>query len=89
MKDQQRSGRSLEMGTARVEAFSDGVIAVIITIMALELRLLAGHAASRATADASYPRLPGRQGSVVIDAGGSYERVNRRSGTNQISVTAT
>src|SRR5919108_2379930 len=38
MKDQQRSGRSLEMGTARVEAFSDGVIAVIITIMALELR---------------------------------------------------
>jgi uncharacterized membrane protein len=34
----QRSGRSLEMGTARVEAFSDGVIAVIITIMALELR---------------------------------------------------
>jgi uncharacterized membrane protein len=38
MKDQQRSSPSLELGTARVEAFSDGVIAVIITIMALELR---------------------------------------------------
>ena len=38
MKDQERSGRSLEMGTARVEAFSDGVMAVIITIMAFQLR---------------------------------------------------
>jgi uncharacterized membrane protein len=38
MKHQQRSSPSLELGTARVEAFSDGVIAVIITIMALELR---------------------------------------------------
>jgi uncharacterized membrane protein len=32
MNGQQRSGRSLEIGTARVQAFSDGVIAVIITI---------------------------------------------------------
>jgi TMEM175 potassium channel family protein len=39
MKDQQRSGRSLEMGTARVEAFSDSVMAVIITIMAFQLRV--------------------------------------------------
>lgn len=54
MKDQQRSGRSLEMGTARVEAFSDGVIAVIITIMALELRAPHG-----ATGDAVREQLPG------------------------------
>jgi uncharacterized membrane protein len=54
MKGQQRSGRSLEMGTARVEAFSDGVIAVIITIMALELR--APHGASL---DAVRETLPG------------------------------
>lgn len=54
MKEQQRSGRSLEMGTARVEAFSDGVIAVIITIMALELR--APHGASL---DAMREQLPG------------------------------
>src|SRR6266540_3024768 len=38
MKEQERSTRSLEMGTARVEAFSDAVMAVIITIMAFELR---------------------------------------------------
>ena len=38
MKEQERSTRSLEMGTARVEAFSDAVLAVIITIMAFELR---------------------------------------------------
>ncbi len=38
MRDQERPGRPLELGTARVEAFSDGVMAVIITIMALELR---------------------------------------------------
>jgi uncharacterized membrane protein len=31
MKNQERSDRSLEMGTVRVEAFSDGVLAVIIT----------------------------------------------------------
>jgi uncharacterized membrane protein len=54
MKDRQRSGRSLEMGTARVEAFSDGVIAVIITIMALELRAPHG-----ATWDAVREQLPG------------------------------
>jgi uncharacterized membrane protein len=54
VKDQQRSGRSLELGTARVEAFSDGVIAVIITIMALELR--APHGASL---DAMREQLPG------------------------------
>jgi uncharacterized membrane protein len=54
MKGQQRSGRSLEMGTARVEAFSDGVMAVIITIMALELR--APHGASL---DAVRETLPG------------------------------
>jgi uncharacterized membrane protein len=54
VKDQQRSGRSLELGTARVEAFSDGVIAVIITIMALELRAPDG-----ASLDAVRQRLPG------------------------------
>jgi uncharacterized membrane protein len=54
MKDQQRSGRSLEMGTARVEAFSDGVIAVIITIMALELRAPRG-----ASLEAVRDQLPG------------------------------
>ena len=54
MKDQQRSGRSLELGTARVEAFSDAVIAVIITIMALELRAPDG-----ASLDAVRQRLPG------------------------------
>jgi uncharacterized membrane protein len=54
MKEQQRSGRSLELGTARVEAFSDGVIAVIITIMALELRAPEG-----ASLDAVRGRLPG------------------------------
>jgi uncharacterized membrane protein len=54
MKEQQRSGRSLELGTARVEAFSDGVIAVIITIMALELRAPDG-----ASLDAVRDRLPG------------------------------
>ncbi len=52
--EDQRSGRSLEMGTARVEAFSDGVMAVIITIMALELRAPEG-----ATLDAVRQRLPG------------------------------
>jgi uncharacterized membrane protein len=54
MKDQQRPGRSLELGTARVEAFSDAVIAVIITIMALELRAPRG-----ATLDAVRDQLPG------------------------------
>jgi uncharacterized membrane protein len=54
MKDQQRPSRSLELGTARVEAFSDGVMAVIITIMALELQ--APHGASL---DAVRDQLPG------------------------------
>jgi uncharacterized membrane protein len=54
MEEQQRPGRSLEMGTSRVEAFSDGVIAVIITIMALELRAPRG-----ATLDAVRAQLPG------------------------------
>jgi uncharacterized membrane protein len=38
MRSEERSTRSLELGTARVEAFSDAVMAVIITIMAFELR---------------------------------------------------
>ena len=54
MKDQERSGRSLEVGTARVEAFSDSVIAVIITIMAFQLR-----APRDATLDAVRDQLPG------------------------------
>jgi uncharacterized membrane protein len=54
MKDQQRSSPSLELGTARVEAFSDGVIAVIITIMALELRAPQG-----VSLDAVREQLPG------------------------------
>jgi uncharacterized membrane protein len=54
MKNQERSGRSLEMGTTRVEAFSDGVLAVIITIMALELQAPHG-----ATLDAVHEQLPG------------------------------
>src|ERR671932_2686184 len=53
-QDQERLGRPLEIGTARVEAFSDGVIAVIITIMALELRAPRG-----ATLDAVREQLPG------------------------------
>jgi uncharacterized membrane protein len=32
------------MGTARLEAFSDGVIAILITIMVLELKVPASHA---------------------------------------------
>jgi uncharacterized membrane protein len=54
MKDQERSARSLEMGTARVEAFSDGVMAVIITITAFQLRAPRG-----ATLDAVRDQLPG------------------------------
>jgi uncharacterized membrane protein len=54
MTDQVRSTRPLEMGTARVEAFSDAVMAVIITIMAFELRAPHG-----ATWDAVRHELPG------------------------------
>jgi TMEM175 potassium channel family protein len=54
MRDQERSARSLEMGTARVEAFSDAVMAVIITIMAFELRAPRG-----ATLGAVRDQLPG------------------------------
>jgi uncharacterized membrane protein len=54
MEDPQRSARPVEMGTARVEAFSDGVMAVIITIMALELRAPHG-----ATLGAVREQLPG------------------------------
>jgi uncharacterized membrane protein len=38
MNDRDRAARSPETETARVEAFSDAVMAVIITIMAFELR---------------------------------------------------
>src|SRR5919204_1326262 len=38
MKGDEHATRSLEIGTGRVEAFSDSVMAVIITIMAFELR---------------------------------------------------
>ena len=41
------------MGTARLEAFSDGVIAIIITIMVLELRV--PHAADLADLGALWP----------------------------------
>jgi uncharacterized membrane protein len=54
MRDREGRGGSLELGTARVEAFSDGVMAVIITIMALELRAPEG-----ATVEAVRARLPG------------------------------
>ena len=54
MSDGERPGGSLEMGTARTEAFSDGVMAVIITIMALELRAPEGT-----TLEAVRGRLPG------------------------------
>jgi uncharacterized membrane protein len=54
MKEQERSTRSLEIGTSRVEAFSDAVMAVIITIMAFELRAPRG-----ASLDAVREQLPG------------------------------
>jgi uncharacterized membrane protein len=54
MRDQERPGGSLELSPGRVEAFSDGVMAVIITIMALELRAPRG-----ATLDAVREQLPG------------------------------
>jgi uncharacterized membrane protein len=54
VRDRRRPGPALELGTGRVEAFSDGVMAVIITIMALELRAPEG-----ATLEAVRERLPG------------------------------
>jgi uncharacterized membrane protein len=54
MRDPQRQTRSLEIGTGRVEAFSDAVMAVIITIMAFELRPPHG-----ATLEAVRDQLPG------------------------------
>ena len=54
MADQASPGPAMEFGTARVEAFSDGVMAVIITIMALELRPPEG-----VTWEAVRARLPG------------------------------
>jgi len=50
----QRNGRT-ELGSERVEAFSDAVFAVIITIMALELRAPRGHT----LADVQRDLLPG------------------------------
>ncbi len=37
-EEERRAGAPVEMGSDRLEAFSDGVMAVIITILALELR---------------------------------------------------
>src|SRR5690349_18439170 len=52
--EQEPSDRSVEVGTTRVEAFSDSVMAVIITIMAFELRPPQG-----AGLDAMRHQLPG------------------------------
>ena len=46
----ERRGRT-ELGSERVEAFSDAVFAVIITIMALELRAPNGHTLADVRAD--------------------------------------
>ena len=53
MSEERRPAPQMEMGTGRVEAFSDGVMAVIITIMAFELR-----APNGATLDAVRRQLP-------------------------------
>ena len=37
-EQERRSAAPVEFGSERLEAFSDGVMAVIITILALELR---------------------------------------------------
>ncbi len=54
MSDEDRSNGPLEMGVGRIEAFSDAVMAVIITIMAFELRAPQG-----ATLTAVRAQLPG------------------------------
>jgi uncharacterized membrane protein len=54
VQHQEGSTPSLELGTARIEAFSDAVMAVIITIMAFELRAPDG-----ATLEAARDELPG------------------------------
>jgi uncharacterized membrane protein len=54
MKERRRSVRSLLMETDRVEAFSDSVMAVIITLMAFELRAPRG-----ATLEAVRDQFPG------------------------------
>jgi uncharacterized membrane protein len=53
MSQQARSSGPLDMGVGRIEAFSDAVMAVIITIMALELRAPGG-----ATLEAVREQLP-------------------------------
>jgi uncharacterized membrane protein len=53
-EDNERLIGPLEMGTARMEAFSDSVMAVVITIMAFELRAPHG-----ATISAVRSQLPG------------------------------
>jgi uncharacterized membrane protein len=54
VSDENRSTGPLEMGVGRIEAFSDAVMAVIITIMAFELRAPQG-----ATLTAVRAQLPG------------------------------
>lgn len=39
MGDRERPGPSLELGTGRVEAFSDGVMAIAITLLVLDLKV--------------------------------------------------
>src|SRR2546426_7722722 len=51
---EERSARSPEVGTTRVEAFSDSVMAVVITILAVGLRAPQG-----AGLDAMRDQLPG------------------------------
>ena len=53
-QEQEPSAQSPDVGTSRVEAFSDSVMAVIITIMAFQLRAPRG-----ATLSAVHDQLPG------------------------------